>query len=205
MVMGKVLQFKVQPPSKLGFEKVRARKKGAGPRQSQLSLFHPGGQILKLPSNVSPFEEALLLDERGDKRAYESYLNAISAGDSVADAYCNLGILESQSGKTSRAFDCFTKSLEHDPRLTEAHYNLGNLYLDAGDLRLARMHYELAAELDPRFPNIYFNLGLIHALDEDYRSAIEAIARYIKLAPKNETAKAEELLETLRRSVATKR
>ena len=203
--MGKVLQFTVKPPSKLGFEKVRSRKKGLGSRQTQLNLFHPGGQILKLPSTITPFEEALLLDEQGDKRAYESYRNAISAGDSIADAYCNLGILESQAGRTAKAFDCFTKSLEHDPRLTEAHYNLGNLYFDAGDLRLARMHYEVAAELDPEFPNIYFNIGLIHALAEDYRSAIDAMTKYITLAPESESAQAGELLRTLKRSLSTRR
>jgi tetratricopeptide (TPR) repeat protein len=202
--MGKVLQFTVQPPSKLGFEKVRTPK-GTGPRHSQLNLFQPGGQILKLPSNIGPFEQALLMDERGDRHAYDLYKEAISQGDSVADAYCNLGILESHAGRTAKAFDCFTKSLEHNPRLTEAHYNLGNLYFEAGDLRLARMHYEVAAELDPEFPNLYFNIGLIHALSEEYQLAIDAMTRYLKLAPDSESGKARELLQTLKRSVETKR
>lgn len=201
--MGKILQFTVRPPSKLGFEKVRAPRKGTG--QSQLNLFQPGGQILKLPSHIGPFEQALMMDERGDRRAHDLYRDAIAAGDSVADAYCNLGILESNAGRTAKAFDCFTKSLEHNPRLTEAHYNLGNLYFDAGDLRLARMHYEVAAELDPDFPNMYFNIGLIHAMSENYTLAIDAMTHYLKLAPENESEKARELLQTLKRWVETKR
>ncbi len=203
--MGKILQFRVQAPSKLGFEKVKKGRKSGTSRQAQLNLFSPSGQILRLPPTTGPFEEALLLDERGDHRAYECYRNAISEGDSVADAYCNLGILESQAGRTAKAFDCFTKSLEHDPRHPESHYNLGNLYFEAGDLRLARTHYELAAELDPAFPNIYFNLGLVHALTEDYQAAIAALTTYRDLAPAGESSKAVELLESLQRSVNTKR
>jgi tetratricopeptide (TPR) repeat protein len=203
--MGKILQFSVNPPSKLGFERVKKGKKSGPSRQAQLNLFSPAGQILKLSPTTGPFEEALLLDERGDRRAYECYRNAISEGDSVADAYCNLGILESQSGRTAKAFDCFTKSLEHDPRHPESHYNLGNLYFEAADLRLARIHYELAAELDPTFPNIYFNLGLVHAMSEDYPAAIAALTTYRDLAPENESSKADELLASLQRSVNTRR
>ena len=168
--MGNILQFPAEPPSKFGFERVKKRKKTESDRLDQLNLFTPAssGQVLHLPRNVNPFEEALLLDEHGDRRAGESYLRAISEGDCVADAYCNLGILESQAGRTAKAFDCFTKSLEHDPRHLESHYNLANLYFEVGDLRLARMHYEMAPELDPSFPNIYFNLGLVLAMDKDY-------------------------------------
>lgn len=83
-----------------------------------------------------------------------------------ADAYCNLGIMETRAGRTARAFDCFTKSLAHDPRHFEAHYNLGNLYFEEDTLRLARLHYELAAEIDPNSPNLHFNLGLVLTLLE---------------------------------------
>ena len=203
--MGKVLQFTAKPPSKLGFERVKKRKK-AGPGQpGQLNLFSaPGGQVLRLPSNIGAFEEALLLDERGDQRANQVYWRAIEEGDSVADAYCNLGILESKAGRVTKAFDCFTKSLEHDPRHLESHYNLANLYFDEGNLRLARMHYELAAAVEPTFPNIYFNLGLVHALNNDYPASFSALSKYKELASNDESANADELLENLKRSIAGK-
>ncbi len=201
--MGKVLQFIVKPPAKFGFVRVKRRKKTGTGKPGQLNLFSmPGAQVLKLPSNLSPFEEALVLDERGDKRVEEVYWRAIEDGDSIADAYCNLGILESQGGRTPKAFDCFTKSLEHDPRHFESHYNLGNLYFEEGNLRLARMHYELAAEVEPQFSNLYFNLGLVHALNNDYAAALAALNRYKELAPDEEGTKADELLENLKRSVA---
>ena len=199
--MGKVLQFSAKPPAKFGFERVKKRRKTDRDVLGQLNLFAGRAQILHMPRDITPFEEALLLDERGDKRAEESYRNAISEGDCVADAYCNLGILESKGGRTGKAFDCFTKSLQHGPRHFESHYNLGNLYFDSGDLRLARMHYEMASEVEPTFPNLYFNLALALALSEDFRAAVDALSRYKKLAPKHEGEKADDLLSSLKRSM----
>ena len=200
--MGKVLQFSPKPPVKFDFERVKKRKKDIPTQRDQLSLFSsPGAQFFRLPSDISPFEEALLLDERGDAHTEDAYRRAIAEGDSLADAYCNLGILESKAGRVAKAFDCFTKSLEHDPRHFESHYNLGNLYLDEGNVRLARMHYELAAKVEPGFPNLYFNLGLVHALNNDYPAALTTLSKYKELSPKDEGAKTDELLENLKRSV----
>ena len=203
--MGKVLQFSPKPPAKFDFERVKKRKKDAPGGRGQLSLFStPGAQVLRLPTDIGPFEEALLLDERGDSHTEEAYRRAIADGDSVADAYCNLGILESKAGRVAKAFDCFTKSLEYDPRHFESHYNLGNLYLEESNVRLARLHYELAAEVEPSFPNLYFNLGLVHALNNDYPSALATLSKYKELAPAEEGAKADELLENLKRSVGNR-
>jgi tetratricopeptide (TPR) repeat protein len=200
--MGKILPFPPKQPSKFGFERVRKRRKED---PDQLELFSSGwGQILRLPTNISPFEEALLLDERGDSRAEEAYLRAISEGDLAADAYCNLGIIESRAGRVTKAFDCFTKSLEHDPKHFESHYNLGNLYFEGDNLRLARMHYEFAAEINPEFPNLYFNLGLVLALLEEKKAAINALLKYQLLTPMEERRNVEELISELRRSLAMK-
>jgi tetratricopeptide (TPR) repeat protein len=200
--MGRVLQFSPKPPEKFGLERVKRKKKDIPEKRGQLNLFSSGSaQVLKLATNISPFEQALMLDERGDARAGQAYANAIEMGDGVADAYCNLGIIESKAGRLTKAFDCFTRSLEHDPRHFESHYNLGTLYLDAGDLRLAKMHYDLAAELEPAFANLYFNLGLVLALLDDFPAAINALKRYRHLASPDEENKAEELLENLERSL----
>lgn len=198
--MAHILPFTPKPASKIGFQRVRKKAKG-GQTVAQLPLFEGSGRILHLPDTLSPFEKALLLDERGDDRAARFYQQAIAEGESTADAYCNLGILESKAGRTTKAFDCFTRSLKEDPRHLESHYNLGNLYFESGDLRLAKTHFQMAAEIDPDYPNAYFNLGLVHAMNNDLSSAAEAIRRYVELTSPEENAKARELLDILDRTL----
>lgn len=142
------------------------------------------------------------MDERDDSRAEKAYLRAISQGDLAADAYCNLGIIQSKAGRTTKAFDCFTKSLEYDSRHFESHYNLGNLYFEGDDLRLAKMHYELAAEINPTFPNLYFNLGLVLALLKETKAAIDALIKYQLMAPPKERRNADNLISGLKKSLA---
>ena len=198
--MDKIIFFPANPPMKFGYERVKKRRRKKDLNRSE--PFPSGvGQVLRLPTNISPFEEALLLDERDDGRAEESYRRAISEGDLVADAYCNLGIIESQAGRIAKAFDCFTKSLEHHSRHFESHYNLGNLYFEGDNLRLAKMHYELAAEINPTFPNLYFNLGLVLGLLEEKKAAIEAFVQYQRLTPPEERKNAEDLISGLKRSL----
>jgi tetratricopeptide (TPR) repeat protein len=198
--MDNIIPFPAKQPSKFGFERVKKLKKEI---PAQLDLISSGpGRILRLPTHLSPFEEALLLDEREDRRAEHSYRKAISEGDCLADAYCNLGIIESKTGRMTKAFDCFTKSLEHDPRHFESHYNLGNLYFEEDNLRLARMHYELAAEINPVFPNLCFNLGLVLALLDEKKAAIEAFLNYQRLAPPEDRKNADDLMAGLMKSLA---
>ena len=168
-----------------------------------MSLFpQPTAQILNFAPELSWFEQALLWDERGNSKAAEGYQKAIEENDCVADAYCNLGIIESQKGNTTTAFDCFTTSLKHEPRHSEAHYNLGNLYFDANDFRLAQIHYELAAEMDPSFPNVYFNLALVQAIGNDLAAAVSALTKYQELVSADEARNADELFHNLKKSLA---
>ena len=100
----------------------------------QLNLFpEEEGQLIQLPVRISPFEEALILHEQGDKRAVEMYHKAIAEGECVADAFCNLGILDYETKDIPKAFDHFTNALKADPRHFEAHFNLAHLYFEAGD------------------------------------------------------------------------
>jgi len=202
--MAEILKFPTQG-SKLGFKRVKRRLKLAE-HPDQLDLFAaPTAQILSLSSGLSSFEQALMLDERGDLQAAELYARAIEEEDCVADAYCNLGILESQKGNTIKAFDCFTTSLKNNPRHSEAHYNLGNLYFDANDFRLAQTHYEMAGEVEPSFANAYFNLALIQAINNDFGAAVTALSKYQELVSEDEGRIAAELLQNLKDSLGAAR
>lgn len=189
------------------FRRVRElRHQGQSIRQieaelrGQLNLFpEPQGQLIRLPLKLSPFEEALRLHEREDARAIQAYQKAIREGDCVADAYCNMGILEFEAHRTPAAFDRFTCALKHDPRHFESHFNLANLYFENGELRLARLHYEMVAEIEPNFPNLYFNLGLVHAVNGDLEAAIAALNKAKEIAPDDDQCKVDEFLATLQR------
>ncbi|MBX7152527.1 tetratricopeptide repeat protein [bacterium] len=198
--MANIIKFPTQS-SKFGFKRVKKGKRDSE-SHGQINLFAaPKPKIFTLIPQTSLFEEALVRDERGDPEAETLYRKAIETGDCVADAYCNLGIIEFQKGDLSKAFDCFTQSLKYEPRHFESHYNLGNLYFDMNDLRLAKMHYEQSLIIDPDFANTYFNLGLVQAMLEDYHNAISILKRYRMLATDDEGAKADDLLSTLTRSV----
>jgi tetratricopeptide (TPR) repeat protein len=199
--MAQIIKFPIQA-TKFGFKRVKRRAAAENP--DQLHLFpQPTAQILEFVPDASPFEQALMRDEQGDARAAELYARAIEAQDCVADAFCNLGIIESKNGKTVKALDCFTTSLKHDPRHAEAHYNLGNLYFDANDFRLAQMHYEMACEVDPTFANVHFNLALVQAINNDPAAALAALNKYRELVSEDEARHADELLRDLNRSLAT--
>ena len=199
--MGEILKFPGVGP-KLGYKRVKKRKIAEDP--GQLHLFpRATASILNFAASLSPFEQALMFDERGDAKAAELYLKAIENQDCVAGAYCNLGILESQGGNSTRAFDCFTTALKQDPRHSEAHYNLGNLYFELNDFRLAQIHYEMAAEVDPSFANAFFNLALVQSINKDFAAAIGALTKYQALVSANEARDVEEMLRTLKASLAS--
>ena len=199
--MGQILNFPVQA-SKFGYKRVNKRAKAAE-NPDQLHLFpQAAAQILNFAPEMGRFEQALMLDERGELKAAELYKKAIDEQDCVADAHCNLGIIESQKGNTIKAFDCFATSLKHNPRHLEAHYNLGNLYFDVNDLRLAQIHYEMAAEVEPSFPNVYFNLALVQAMSNELGAAVRTLTRYQELVSADEARNADELLQNLKKSLA---
>jgi tetratricopeptide (TPR) repeat protein len=199
--MAQILQHPVQA-SKLGYKRVRRRCKADDP--NQLDLFSaPAAQILDFGAGLSPFEQALLWDERGDKAAAaDLYAEAIEKEDCQADAYCNLGIIETQRGNTARAFDCFTTALKHNARHAEAHYNLGNLYFDQNDFRLAEFHFGIAVEVEPDFANGYFNLALVLAINNEPAKALHALRQYQEHVSPEEARAAADLLDSIKDSLA---
>lgn len=196
--MAKIIQFQAHSaPEKFGPQRAQRRKSRRTEKEGQLDLF-TGARLVKL-NRLSPFEEALLRDEQGDKEgAREYYQKAIEKGDSTADAYCNLGILEFQAGNFPQAINCFAMSLKHNPRHYEAHYNLANLYAEAGNYQLARLHYETAIEIEPSFSNCYYNLGLTLALSNQYKDAVQVLTRYRQLTPGEEHQLTDDLIAKLK-------
>jgi tetratricopeptide (TPR) repeat protein len=199
--MANIIEFPLQkPPS--GLKRVNKTTSIELTRTNQMDLFSqksPETNIFVMPSSLSPFEQALMLDDRNDETAKEAYLNAVNQNDCAADAYCNLGILEYESGNTIKAIDSFTKSLKNEPRHFESHYNLANLYSELGNLPLAKVHYEFARELRPDFPDICFNLGLVYAMTKDFKAALKTLSEYKEMVTPEESENAAKLIESIRK------
>jgi tetratricopeptide (TPR) repeat protein len=195
--MAKIVQFPINPtPEKFGLQRARKKKCKDSAKPGQLNLF-TSGKIIKL-NQLTPFEEALLLDDQGDKKtAKVQYEKAVEEGDCIADAYCNVGIIEFQEGNYAKAIDCFTKALKNNPRHYEAHYNLANLYAEVGNFMLAKVHYQVAIELEPSFLNSYFNLGLALAMIKDYKQAVAILTQYRTLATTEDHQQTDDLIVKL--------
>lgn len=197
--MAKVIQFPVPNPEKFGFKPVRKKNRPEVSKHGQLNLF-TGAKVVSL-YKLSLFDQALLLDEQGDSQAADLYQKAIETGDTVADSYCNLGILESEKKNHSKAIDCFTRCLKEEPRHFEAHYNLANVYAEIGNFPLAKIHYQISIEIEPTFPNSHFNLGLTLAMNKEIEAAIRSFLTYQSLVSQEDTTQVEELINSLSRSI----
>jgi len=194
--MAKVVKFPIPTPEKFGPQRVHKKKESGAEKDAQLNLF-TRGKVVRL-NKLTDFEEALFIDERGDsKEAKKLYLKAIEQGDSLEDAYCNLGIIEWQEGNQSKAVDYFTLALKHYPRHFEAHYNLANLYGELGNFPLATAHYKISIELEPTFSNSYFNLALTHAMNREFTEAVNLLRQYRELTTADEQKQADELIQKL--------
>lgn len=200
--MANIIEFKLQKPQS-GLKRAGKKKSVELKKTDQIDLFTsadtPQANIHIMPSDLSPFEQALVMDEKGDDGAKEAYRKALESEDCEADAYCNLAILEYEEGSTVKAIDCFTRSLKADPRHFESHYNLANLYSELGNLPLAKTHYEFARELQPDFPDVYFNLGLVYAMVRDFESSVQVLTEYKDMVPKEDGENAENLIRSIRK------
>ncbi|HEX6790250.1 MAG TPA: tetratricopeptide repeat protein [Candidatus Krumholzibacteria bacterium] len=207
-----VIRFPVEAVSRAGFKRSHASQDEKSSRmeaEGQMNLFRPAdragvaklGAVVPIPLQMTPFEAAILLDDNNDPRAEDAYRTAITSGDFVPDAWCNLGVLRSMKRDLDGAFECFAQSLAADPRHAESHYNIGNLYFEFGDLKLARMHYEKAIECDGELASAYFNLGLVTALAEDYQKAYDSLDHYRSIAPPEDISVAEDLMRYLRSAI----
>jgi len=149
--------------------------------RGQMNLFERSGDVLELP--INSFGKGLQLQEQGDHTAAAYFHQAIDKGQYVADAFCNLAILEFEAGDTPKAVSLLTLALKQDPRHFESHFNLGNVYFDASNYRLAQLHFEVAREIEATFPNLHYNLGLTYGLQDDLDRARASLSEHLRLAP----------------------
>ncbi|MFT5143869.1 MAG: tetratricopeptide (TPR) repeat protein [Thalassolituus oleivorans] len=152
--------------------------------KEQLNLFSTrAANVVRLESGMSPFDAALMMDRTGRAEARTAYLDAVQSGDRVADAFCNLGIMEAASGAYDDAIEWFAKSLAASSDHFEAHYNLGCLYLDMEMFGPARVHLAIAAVKDPSSAELQFNLAVALAGTGQFALSAVALRQFRKLTP----------------------
>ncbi len=181
--MAKMIPYKADTNRKLGFRK--AKRDPIDLDASQLNLFREEEGKVQMLRHLNPFEKALELDDEHERLAEKLYREAIRSGHSVADSYCNLGIIYARKGETAKAIDSFTNALVNNPRHTEAHYNLANMYYDAGNYSLAVTHYEVALHLEDVFEEVVYNLALAHLSLDNRERALEYLQKYAERDPED--------------------
>lgn len=186
--MSKIVPFRIDSSEssghvkRLGARKVRKRNKIDPEDYGQLNLFDQKPSI-SLVQESNYFEEALKLDAERDPRAEQFYHKAIERNQSVADAYCNLGVLADEAQDPSLAIHYLSLALKNNPRLIEAHFNLANIYADQGNLTLCRMHYEVTLKIAPDYAAAYYNLALVLIALKEFDAARQSLETYIELSP----------------------
>lgn len=199
--MGRVIKFPVNAAPRFKLKQASS-KKARKSKDGQLDIFVPHDKkVVEMTGSLTPFEEALVHDEKGSQKARLFYEKAISKNDQPADAWCNLGILEYQEENKSKAVSCFTQSLKEDPRHFEAHYNLANVYLDMENLPLAQLHYEVASDIDKDHPDVFYNLGVVYAMQKEFQKAISSLEKHLNLVPTKESNDARGFLLSLKASL----
>ena len=199
--MARIIKFPVNASPRFELKAVGS-KKTRKKKDAQLDIFTPqDSKVVEMTGSLTPFEEALVHDEKGNQKARALYEKAISKNDHAADAWCNLGILEYQVDNKSKAVSCFTHSLKEDPRHFEAHYNLANVYLDLENLELAQLHYEVASEIDPDHADVFYNLAVVYAMQKEFSKAIDSLESHLKLVPGKESNDARGFLLSLKASI----
>ncbi len=112
----------------------------------------------------------------GDKEKALTYFFRQLEIQATANAYYNIGVLLSETGRQRDAIEYFKQTLILEPLHLPAHLNLGVLYLKAQQLHEALKHYQQADAIKPHDPEIEH---ILMALSQN-RVPDKAPAEYLK-------------------------
>ena len=169
--------------------------KAAFPRNTsnQLSLF--SSEEIPLPN--SPYAMGLLLDEKGNLQEAKAYYErAIQEEDHAPEAYCNIGVIESRTGRSTHALTSFARALAIRPLYVEARHNMALEYLEQEEYLLAGLHVEIALQLDPEASDLLFCQALVCIGKDNFTGALEGLRKFQEIAPNEKKDEITEL-ETL--------
>jgi tetratricopeptide (TPR) repeat protein len=130
---------------------------------------------------------SVYLKQEKSREARESFERVIKlrAGypDTLPNAWNNLGLLETQEGRTPEAVSCFQEALRLSPDHLIALDNLGNAYRQQKQWEQARTVLERAVAVGPQDPEANYSLGMVFAQMDDNDQAYEYLERALKFRP----------------------
>ena len=218
--MVQIIKFPV-PASKFGFKRVKRRAKAAQD-PDQLDLFpKTTAQILDFSSALSRFEQALMLDERGDLKAAELYRKAIEKKPDNPHPHILLGEAYVTKGMPAEGLAMMQKgmaldaTLDKTPERWDRYPLLAYAYAAAGrrvealkildeQKRLAKQRY-----VSPyNFAIIYTGLGDKDRAFEWFGKACEERSHYmmyLQVEPSLESLRSDPRYQDLLRQVGLER
>jgi tetratricopeptide (TPR) repeat protein len=103
--------------------------------------------------------------------------------DTRANAWNNLGLLDTREGRTADAIACFEEGLRLNPNHPMALLNLGNAYKVEKRWDGARQTLERALALKPKDPEINYSLAMVYAQTGQTDRAHELLQMALFLRP----------------------
>jgi len=138
------------------------------------------------PNNpFSSYSKAIYFLERNDKRrALNELFTAIDKDPNFAEAFLEIGKIQTFNNDIKRAFASFTYAVQIDSLLAEAWYERGRLsLLHSSNLNNALSDLYTAARLDPSLTGVYSLTGEIRLKNKDFPEAISDFDKAIKRNP----------------------
>lgn len=119
-----------------------------------------------------------------ENQAIQAFQKAIDlSGGHYVRAQFAYGLIYCDEGKPEEGERLIRRGLETDPDSAEGHLFLGIALFDQNRLDEAEKSLREALLRSPAYPGVYLVLADVHARKEDYRSQVQDLDAYLKLAP----------------------
>ena len=126
--------------------------------------------------------------ERQLDAAATEYRASIDAGENVAYAHYNLGLIRSEQQRWPEAEAELRAAVAGAPDLTDAQLALGVALHQQGKMDDAIREYEAVAAANPASSAAFYDLGLAHAAAGRFDRALDAYTKAVALDPKSADA-----------------
>ncbi|WP_130617406.1 tetratricopeptide repeat-containing sulfotransferase family protein [Dyella amyloliquefaciens] len=136
------------------------------------------------PSSAELTARMLAAYQRGDLAAVLALGEPVAAqGDIDSTALLLLGAAQQSSHRLSEALATFHRLVQRNPTVAEYWNNLAVVARQLGDVTVAEDALRRALALAPQEAQIHYNLGLLHAQQQRWLQAREALLDAVALVP----------------------